>query len=127
MAAPRNNSNRLPLGICSTQALRHDAKSRWLDHGSNGDEHRRQADHAVHKGHEFGHFGHLYALRHDGTGAATDHQSKQNPAQTLNRVYLAELSGLVKYQSSGSDDRNRHATHAKQIAANRSGGVGQTF
>ena len=61
MAAPRNSSRRLPVGMVVAQVL-DDAQRLRLDHRGDGDEHRRQADHAVQEGDQFRHLGHLDRL-----------------------------------------------------------------
>ncbi|MNE53128.1 hypothetical protein D3C80_1478360 [compost metagenome] len=50
----------------------HDAQRLRFDHSGNGDEHRGQADHAVHEGNQLRHLGHFDALGHDRTGGTAD-------------------------------------------------------
>jgi hypothetical protein len=76
MAAPSASSSRLPVG--DGAALGDDAEGPGLHGRGHGDEHRRQADHAVHEGHQLGHLGHLDALGHDGAVAAAAHQQAQH-------------------------------------------------
>jgi hypothetical protein len=80
MAAPSASSSRLPPGW--RVALGHDAEGPGLGHRRHGDEHRRQADHAVHEGHQLGHLGHLDALGHDGAAPPpTSRPSSTQPSR----------------------------------------------
>ena len=56
---------RIAQVLDDTQGLR-------LDHGGNGDEHRCQADHAVHEGDQLGHLGHFNTLGHDRAGGTAN-------------------------------------------------------
>jgi hypothetical protein len=79
MAAPRNSSSRLPPGMAHRPWR--DAEGPGLGHGGDGDEHRRQADHAVHERHQLGHLGHLDRLAMIAPAGAADQQAQQHPAQ----------------------------------------------
>src|SRR5690606_27194254 len=109
----------------------HDAQRLRFDHGSDGDEHGSQTDHAVHEGHQLRHLGHFDALGHDGTGAATDHQAGEHEAQAFGQAQRDALGGelvdLQLDQADGGEHRDGHADHAEHVTATRSGRVGQTF
>ena len=123
MAAPRTSSSRLPSGIGVALAGRDDAEGAGLDHRGHGDEHRRQADHAVEEGDQLGHLGHLDRLGAVGAVAAADHQAEQHPAQAAAPLPPDELDD----QRRGGQHGDRHADHAEQVAADRGGRVAQAL
>jgi len=90
-----------------------DAQRLRLDHRGDGDEHRGQADHAVHEGDQLGHLGHLDALGHDGADAAADQQADDHVADAGGGQLAAELED----QADRGQYRQAHADHAEQVAA----------
>ena len=90
-----------------------DAQRLWLDDGGNGNEHRRQADHAVHEGNQLGHFGHFNALGHDRASGSADQQANNHVADTRCRYFSAQFVD----KPYGGNHRQSHAEHAEQVAA----------
>ena len=102
-----------------------DVEGPRLGHAGDGDEHRRQADHRVHEGHQLGHLGHFHPARHDGAGRAA-HQQAKDDQRDAGTVGLGAGGTLqLQDQRHGSDDGDQHAHHAEDVAAARGGGVRQ--
>ncbi|MNM48332.1 hypothetical protein D3C81_593140 [compost metagenome] len=51
-----------------------------LQHRSDGNEHGRQTDHAVHERNQFRHLGHFHPLGHDRAGGTADQQANDDVA-----------------------------------------------
>jgi len=102
---------------------RDDTQRLWLDHGGNGDEHRGQADHAVHEGDQLGHLGHFHALGHDRTGGAADQQADDHVGDAAG----GQLGAQLVDQADGGQHGQGHAQHAEHIAATRRGRVRQAL
>ncbi len=89
-----------------------------LDHRSHGDKYRRQTDHAVEEGHQFGHLGHLDRLGTVSAIGTTGDHVQQHPAHAGD----AAPSDLDDQRRRGQYG-DRHAGHAKDVAADRGGRV----
>jgi hypothetical protein len=104
-------------------ALGDDVERPGLGHAGDRDEHRGQADHAVHERDQFRHLGHLDALGHQRAGGAADQQAQHHPAHADTRDLGAQLDD----QSDRGHRGNRHADHAERVAGARRGRVRQPF
>ncbi len=100
-----------------------DAQGLRLDHGGDRNEHRRQADHAVHERYQLRHLGHFYAFGHDGASGTADQQADNHIANASR----CQLGPQLIDEADGGKDGQRHAEHAEQVAAPRSGWVRQAL
>ncbi len=105
------SGNRVADGLDDTQRLR-------LEHRGDGDEHRGQADHAVHEGDQLGHLGHLDASGHQRADAAADQQAEDDKAQARPGAgAFGQLRAELEHQEHRGDHGDAHADHAEQVAA----------
>ena len=76
----------------------------------------------MHEGDQLGHFGHFHTLGHDGASCAPHQQAQQYPTQAHGWI-----GAEIENECTRGQNRNGHASHAKHVAANGGGGMGQTL
>ena len=95
-----------------------DAERIRLDGRRDGDEHRRQADHAVHEGDQLRHLRHLDALGHRRADGAADHQAAEHVAQADRGREVVGIDQLDDERACRQHG-DGHAGHAEGVAADR--------